>query len=118
MGSRNSIDEHIVVTLSDALFVIRTETGDYAILRSPSASHDLNSGIISGTEGVLETYSFDQDDAEPIDQMELKNFRYQLVHNTHEVKADYLVIYERRKDVLKGRIINFELRDSLVINTD
>ena len=117
-GSTNSIDENNIVTLSDALFVIRTDEETYAILRSPAATHNLNSDIISGAEGILETYSFDQEDIEPIDQLELKNFKYQLVHNTHEVKADYLMVYGPGKDVLRGRIINFEARDSLVIITD
>lgn len=118
MGSANSIDENNVVTLSDALFVIRTEEETYAILRSPSATHNLESGIISGTDGILETYDFYQSDLEPIGKLEMKNFKYQLARNEHEVRADYLILYERGKHVLKGRTINFEARDSLVIITD
>ncbi len=118
MGSTNSIDENNVVTLTDAFFLIRKDEGAYAILRSPSATHNLESGIISGEEGILESYEFYQSDPEPIGQMEMKNFKYQLVENTHDISADYLVLYEQGKEVAKGWTGSFEARDSLVVITD
>ena len=116
MGSTNSIDENRVVTLSDAFFLVRKDTHTYAILRSPLATHNLGTGVISGAEGMLETYDMKQKNLEPVGLVEMKNFKYQLVHNKHEVRADYMVLYEQGKQVMKGWTGDFEARDSLVID--
>lgn len=118
MGSTNSIDENNVVSLTDAFFLIRKDGSYYAILRSPSATHDLNTGIISGTEGVLEVYDLLQEGTEPINAMEMKNFRYQLVEQKYNITADYLVLYENGKEKVRGLSGSFAARDSLVINKD
>jgi hypothetical protein len=118
MGSTNSIDENNVVSLTDAFFLIRKDKSYYAILRAPSATHDLKTGIISGTEGVLEAYDLLQDGTEPINQMEMKNFRYQLVEQKHDITADYLVLYENDKEKVRGLSGSFAAKDSLVINRD
>lgn len=88
------------------------------ILKSPLAQHNLESGIISGEEGVLETYDFYQPEPEPMGQMELKNFKYQLISYKHEVTADYMVLYEQGEEVLKGWTGSFEAKDSLALVTD
>ncbi|MGV8096911.1 MAG: M56 family metallopeptidase [Mangrovibacterium sp.] len=54
MGSSNSI-ENGIVTLTDALFIIRENYG-YMILKSPLAYHDLDKNTISADEGVVETF--------------------------------------------------------------
>jgi hypothetical protein len=103
MGSTNSIDEGNVVTLSDAFFLIRRDESSYAILRSPLAMHDLKTDIISGAEGSLEIYDFHQADPEPAGHMEMKNFKYQLVKNKHDISADNLVFYHQGEEIMKGR---------------
>jgi len=116
MGSTNSIDADNVVTLKDAFFLVRKDESSYAILRSPLATHDLETGVISGTDGVLETYDMQQKSLEPLGTMEMKNFKYQLVKNKHEVSADYLILFEKDKEVMKGWTGDFEARDSIVID--
>lgn len=117
MGSTNSIDENNVVTLTDAFFLIRKNESSYSILSSPLAIHNLETGIISGEEGSLETYDLYQADLEPTGQMEMKNFKYQLIENKHEIAADYIVLYEQGEEVMKGWTGSFELKDSLVVIT-
>ncbi len=118
MGSTNSIDENSVVTLTDAFFLILKNENSYAILRSPSATHNLKTGIISGAEGTLETYDLYQAAPEPTGLIEMKNFIYQLVENTHDIRADYLVLYEQGEEYMKGWTGSYEARDSLVFITD
>lgn len=116
MGSTNSIDENNVVTLSDALFVIRQDKSSYAILRSPLATHDLETGIISGEEGILESFNLLQKNAKPSDQFEMKNFTYQLVANKHKMSADYMSWHTNEDEVVKGWSGSFTARDSLAID--
>ncbi len=116
MGSSNSIDENEVVTLTDAFFLIRKDEQFYAILRSPSATHDLKTGNISGAEGILKTYDRFQEDLEPTSKMDMINFKYQLVKNEHEISADYIKWSEKGKEVMKGWSGTLEARDSLVID--
>ena len=118
MGSTNSIDENNVVTLADAFFLIRTDESAYAILRSPLATHDLETGIISGAEGILESFDLLQEDTEPSNKFEMKNFTYQLIANKHKLSADYMEWYEPGLEVQKDWTGSFEARDSLVVKTD
>lgn len=55
MGSSNSIEDG-VVTLTDALFIIRNEGEAYTILRSPLAYHNLETNTIEGAEGTIDIY--------------------------------------------------------------
>lgn len=118
MGSTNSIDENNVVSLKDAFFLIRKNESTYSILRSPSATHDLKTGIISGSEGSLESYELFREELEPVGQLEMKNFSYQLVEQKHNITADYMVLYENGKEKVRGLSGSFAARDSLVINRD
>lgn len=76
MGSSNSIENRIV-TLTDALFIIR-QTDGYWILKSPSAYHDLDKNTISGGEGVVETFKYDSEDTSPIEKSTYKKFIFEL----------------------------------------
>lgn len=118
MGSTNSIDEHNVVTLSDAFFLIRKNESTYSILRSPLATHNLETGLITGAEGILESYNLYHEDPEILGRMELINFKYQLVQNKHNVSADYIGLYEQGKEVMRGWTGSLEAWDSLVIAWD
>lgn len=55
-GTKNSINDR-VVTIENAIFIIKSKTDDYTILKSPLAFHDLDKKSISGAEGTYETYS-------------------------------------------------------------
>jgi hypothetical protein len=116
MGSTNSIDENNVVTLKDAFFLIRKSENSYGILRSPFASHNLETGVISGTDGILKTYDLNQAKPEPLNKLEMKNFEYRLVNTRHSVTADYLLMTSMGKEVMKGWTLKYEARDSLMIN--
>jgi hypothetical protein len=118
MGSTNSIDEENVVTLRDAFFLIRNDENTYAILRSPSATHDLKTGIISGAEGRLEAFDLFQEEPEPLSQMEMKNFKFQLIEQKYDISADYMVLYEHGEGKARGLSGSFAARDSLVVNKE
>lgn len=116
MGSTNAIDENNVVSLTEAFFLIRDNESSYAIIRSPSATHDLKTGIISGGEGSLEAFDLFQEEPEPLSQMEMKNFRFQLIEQKYNISADYLVLFEHGEEKARGLSGSFAARDSLVVN--
>jgi len=118
MGSTNSIDADNVVTLKDAFFLLRTDEGSYAILRSPLATHDLKTNIISAMEGSMSTYDLHQAEPEPLSYYEMKNFSFQLVKNGVNMTADYMEWGQTKKEkgIRKGFNASFEARDSLVFN--
>jgi hypothetical protein len=77
MGSTNSIDNKIV-TLENAIFIIKQGTGKYLIIRSPLAYHNLTTKMIEGKEGTFEIYSFNSSDLKPIEKYSLQDFKYQV----------------------------------------
>jgi hypothetical protein len=77
MGSTNSVDNKIV-TLEDAIFIIKQSSDKYLIIRSPLAYHNLTTKIIEGKEGIFETYSFNSSELKPIEKYSLENFKYQV----------------------------------------
>jgi beta-lactamase regulating signal transducer with metallopeptidase domain len=77
MGSTNSIDNKIV-TLEDAIFIIKQSSDKYLIIRSPLAYHNLTTKMIEGKEGTFEIYSFNSSDLKPIEKYSLQNFKYQV----------------------------------------
>ena len=77
MGSTNSIDNKIV-TLVDAIFIIKQSSDKYLIIRSPIAYHNLTTKMIEGKEGTFEIYSFNSSDLKPIEKYSLQNFKYQV----------------------------------------
>jgi hypothetical protein len=118
MGSTISIDENNVVTLKDAFFLIRTDESSYSILRSPFAKHNLETNIISGMEGSLDTYDLHQAEPEPLNYYKMTNFSFQLVKNGVNITADYIEWGQTKKDkgIMKGFSASYEARDSLVFN--
>jgi hypothetical protein len=77
MGSTNSIDNKIV-TLEDAIFIIKQSSDKYLIIRSPLAYHNLTTKMIEGKEGNFEVYNFNSSDLKPIETYSLQNFKYQV----------------------------------------
>ena len=77
MGSTNSIDNKIV-TLEDAIFIIKQSSDKYLIIRSPLAYHNLTTKMIEGKEGTFDIYSFNSPDLKPIEKYSLQNFKYQI----------------------------------------
>jgi len=95
MGSSNSIDNG-VVTLTDALFIIRQNDG-YWILKSPLAYHDLDKNTIRGDEGIVETFKYNSKDNSPIDKTTYTKFIFELngdnkirLTNAHEIKRQVI----------------------------
>jgi beta-lactamase regulating signal transducer with metallopeptidase domain len=77
MGSTNSIDNKIV-TLEDAIFIIKQSSDKYLIVRSPLAYHNLTTKMIEGKEGTFEIYNFSSSDLMPIETYSLQDFKYQV----------------------------------------
>ncbi len=57
-GSNITI-ENQVVTLTDAIFIVKRGNDRYSIIKSPLAYHDLRKNIIKGGKATVETYSLD-----------------------------------------------------------
>jgi hypothetical protein len=93
MGTSNSVNNRRV-TLKDALFLIRSDGDKYTIIRSPLAYHDLDKKYITGEVGLFETYSLKQKDLNPIEKIEMKNFKYQINDRENSFRADKFTIFE------------------------
>lgn len=76
MGSSNSI-ENGVVTLQDAFFLIRERGNLYTFIRSPLATHDLESNTIKGSEAIFESYDIEKG-SEPRRILKMAGFEYQI----------------------------------------
>jgi hypothetical protein len=81
MGSSNSI-ENRVVTLKDALFIVKRDNDEYTIIKSPLAYHNLDKNIIKGEKGTYETYNFSDKELKPLKVLEMKQFMYE-IDNSH-----------------------------------
>lgn len=63
MGTKNSIDGRIV-TLENAVFVIRSDSDAYTIIKTPLAVHDLDKNIIKGNKEVtIDVYKYNLEDS-------------------------------------------------------
>lgn len=76
MGSSNSI-ENGVVTLKDAFFLIREKENLYTFIKSPRATHDLESNTIKGGKAIFESYDTEYG-TEPQRIVEMTGFEYQI----------------------------------------
>jgi BlaR1 peptidase M56 len=76
MGSSNSI-ENSVVTLTDAFFLIRESENLYTFIKSPLATHDLESNMIKGSEAIFESYDTEKGIV-PTRILEMTGFEYQI----------------------------------------
>jgi hypothetical protein len=89
MGTTNSITNRIV-TLENALFLLKPEGDEYTIIRSPKAFHDLDKNIIEAEEGTMESYSLKSKDANPLRTFSFAYLKYQV--DNRKVLAEYLEI--------------------------
>ncbi len=92
MGSTNSISNG-VVTLDDALFLIRQEGNLYSILRSPHAIHNLETNVIQGAKGILTIYDPDKNKIESIETMEFYDFKYRITRGSNTWEAKDSVVF-------------------------
>jgi beta-lactamase regulating signal transducer with metallopeptidase domain len=86
MGSTNSIDGKIV-TLKDAVFVIKLDTDDYIIIKSPLAYHDLDKNTIKAEVGTFETYRYKSKGTKPFETITFKSLNYQIIGGTFQADS-------------------------------
>ncbi len=106
MGSYNSIENRIV-TLKDALFVVKTDKDEYTIIKSPLAYHDLDKNIIEGEKGTFETFTTNND-VNPLNSLEMRNFKYKIEVNKYSFEADRIVLNNERKLASKEQNKTFQ----------
>jgi hypothetical protein len=94
MGTTNSIDDKMV-TLKNAIFLIRQDSNSYIIIKSPLAYHNLDKKIIEAAEGTMESYYTKSKDTIPIATYSFKSLTYQIVG--YNLKAEQLIMNKPRK---------------------
>lgn len=94
--SGDPIIEDKIVTLIDALFIIKNDNDEYTSLKSPLAYYNLDKNIVKGEIGTLETFSSNNSDTKPITSLEMKGFKYKIEGNKGSVEADRLVLNLRK----------------------
>ncbi len=77
MGTTNSITNRIV-TLENALFLLKPDGDGYTIIKSPKAFHDLDKNIIEAEEGTIESYSLKSRDDNPVIKFSFSHLKYQV----------------------------------------
>jgi len=101
MGSTNSISNGIA-TLKDAFFLIKIGGDDYTIIRSPLAYHDLETNTISGAECTVEVYDPDKGGLEPIEIMDMYDFKYHISKGGDSYEAnDSIVLHLKSAGYIK-----------------
>jgi len=85
MGTTNSITNRIV-TLENALFLLKPDGDEYTIIRSTKAFHDLDMNIIEAEEGTMESYSLKSEDINPLRKFSFAYLKYQVNDQKVEVK--------------------------------
>jgi len=93
MGSTNSIGYDNVVTLNDAFFLVRNGGNAYTIIRSPLAYHDLETNTISGAECTVEVYDPDKGGLEPIQTMDMYDFKYHFSKGSDSYEANDSIVF-------------------------
>jgi beta-lactamase regulating signal transducer with metallopeptidase domain len=77
MGTTNSINDK-VVTLKNAIFLIRQDSNIYIIMKSPLAYHNLDMKTIEAEEATLKSYSTLSRDTLPITTHSFTNLTFQI----------------------------------------
>jgi hypothetical protein len=95
MGSTNSIEDGIV-TLTDALFIIRNEGEAYTILRSPLAYHYLETNTIEGLECTIDVYDPTVGGIDSKGTVDMFKYKYQVTGSVDSWEAqDSIVVTSR-----------------------
>lgn len=68
MGEQNSVTNS-VVTLTNAIMIIKGNDNDYMFIRAARIEHDINSGMLNIKSGTLNTYMIDSDISKPLVSM-------------------------------------------------
>jgi hypothetical protein len=77
MGTKNTINNRIV-TLENAFFLIKNSNGEYYILKSPLAYHDLDKNIITCDKGTMETFKIKSEDTESFEKQSFEKLKLQI----------------------------------------
>jgi hypothetical protein len=87
MGTKNSIDNKIV-TLENAFFLIRNDSVNFSILKSPLAYHDLDSNIIRGERGSLINYRIVNQKYKQEEELKFEGIVFKMDDNRPKFRAD------------------------------
>lgn len=68
MGEQNSVTNS-VVTLTNAIMIIKGNDNDYMFIRAARIEHDINSGMLKIKSGTLNTYMIDSEISKPLVSM-------------------------------------------------
>ena len=106
MGTTNSIDGGIV-TLENAVFVIRSDSDAYTIIKTPHAIHDLDKNIIRGDKEVtIDVYKYNLEDPRTLHAYST-GFTYHLKDGKNEgIFKKGQVKYEEEKHLSNEAIKN------------
>lgn len=77
MGTVNSITNRIV-TLENAVFLLKPEGDNYSIIRSAKAYHDLDKNTIEAEEGTFITYSLKVKEINPVNEIGFSHLKYEV----------------------------------------
>ena len=91
MGTTNSITNRIV-TLENALFLLKPDGDEYTIIRSPKAFHDLDKNIIEAEEGTIESYSLKSKEINPFRKFTFSYLKYQVADQKVVVKNINIIV--------------------------
>lgn len=86
MGTTNSINNRIV-TLENAFFLIRRDSNEYIIIKSPLAYHNLDKKTIEAAEGTFEKYHTKSKDTKPFETFSFKSLNYQTMGSKFRAKG-------------------------------
>jgi beta-lactamase regulating signal transducer with metallopeptidase domain len=86
MGTTNSVDDKMV-TLKNAIFLIRRDSNEYIIIKSPLAYHNLDKKIIKAEDGTLEKYHSKSKDIKPFETISFKSLNYQIINGKFQAKT-------------------------------
>lgn len=77
MGTSNSITNGIV-TLENAVFLLKPTGDKYSIIISAKACHDLDNNTIEAEEGTIKTYSLNAKEIVPLSELTFDHLKYQV----------------------------------------
>ncbi len=87
MGTKNTINNR-VVTLENAFFLIKSNSDEYYILKSPLAYHDLDKNIITCDKGTMETYKLKSEDTEPFEKQSFEKVTLKITDGNPSYEAE------------------------------
>lgn len=80
MGTTNKIDNG-VCTLTDAVVILRNDSGRYTIIESPFLTHDYSNELLIAKEGTIKVFRKDSDVDKPITIMQIQKMEIKFPRN-------------------------------------